>query len=101
MDGQRLTTHDTVLTALAQVAALRLDTRRAIIVLTDRNRQYILAEATRTISLRSDAVFEPGDALRWGSMAVSRDALLCDQFTTLRQSDSVLCPVRYPKRPQR
>jgi hypothetical protein len=42
---------DRSLTAFAQLATLRLNTRRAMVSLIDSNRQYILAEATRTLSL--------------------------------------------------
>lgn len=70
---------DTVLTAFAQLACLRLRTRRAIIVLTNRRHRYILAEATRTISLRSDAIHEPGDALYWGQAALEREDLPDDR----------------------
>ena len=66
---------DSVLTAFAQLACLRLRSRRAIIVLTDRRHRYVLAEATRTISLRSDATHEPGDALYWGQTALEKGEL--------------------------
>jgi hypothetical protein len=52
---------DRALTAFAQLAALRLDTRRAMVSLIDSNRQYILAEATRTVSLFSPSAEHPGD----------------------------------------
>jgi hypothetical protein len=52
---------DRSLTAFAQLAALRLDTRRAMVSLIDSHRQYILAEATRTVSLFSPSTESPED----------------------------------------
>ena len=78
--SHRKSSADTVLTAFAQLACLRLDTRRAIIVLSDRTHQYILAEATRTISLRSDTTHEPGDALCWGETVLEKGSLPGDRL---------------------
>lgn len=43
--------YDTTLTVFAQLRALRLNGRRCMISLFDRSQQYIIAEATRTLSL--------------------------------------------------
>lgn len=43
--------HDATLTALAQLAALRLNVKRAMVSLIDTDAQIILAEATQTLSL--------------------------------------------------
>lgn len=44
---------DTSLTAYAQLSALKLDCQRSFISLIDHERQYIIAEATRTVSLET------------------------------------------------
>ncbi|MCJ1383339.1 hypothetical protein MMC17_006452 [Xylographa soralifera] len=52
---------DTSLTAFAQLGALKLDCQRSFISLMDNENQYILAEATRTVSLTSEDVHDGGD----------------------------------------
>ena len=52
---------DTSLTAFAQLGALKLNCQRAFISLLDNEHQYILAEATRTVSLNSEDVHDGGD----------------------------------------
>ncbi|MCJ1430830.1 hypothetical protein MMC27_000180 [Xylographa pallens] len=52
---------DTSLTAFAQLGALKLDCQRSFISLMDNEHQYILAEATRTVSLTSEDVHDGGD----------------------------------------
>ncbi|RAL08055.1 putative sensor histidine kinase/response regulator [Aspergillus homomorphus CBS 101889] len=68
---------DTTLTALAQLGALRLNARRCMISLFDRHTQYILAEATRTLSLQDDRVHQDGDALWLGSSAIPKCDGVC------------------------
>ncbi|PYH80547.1 putative sensor histidine kinase/response regulator [Aspergillus uvarum CBS 121591] len=68
---------DTTLTALAQLGALRLNARRCMISLFDRHTQYILAEATRTLSLQDDRVHKDGDALWLGSSAIQKCDGVC------------------------
>lgn len=46
-----------------QLGALRLGARRAMMFFFDSNYAYILAEATRTLSLLDDSVHEIDDAL--------------------------------------
>jgi GAF domain-containing protein len=69
--------NDTTLTALAQLATLRLDCCRAFVSLIDSNHQYVLAEATRTLSLRSDARHLEGDGLWLGSVVLERSKGVC------------------------
>ena len=81
-DGQSLasprSSHDTTLTALAQLGALRLDTARALVSLIDSKRQYILAEATRTLSLQSDSRHGAADALWFGATVIPRSHGICE-----------------------
>jgi signal transduction histidine kinase/GAF domain-containing protein len=66
-----------VLTAFAQLGALRLDAQRAIISLFGRREQHILTEATRTLSLQNDADHNSHDELWVGSCTMSYDRSLC------------------------
>ncbi|KAK7946259.1 uncharacterized protein PG986_010580 [Apiospora aurea] len=50
-DAQLRSSHDPVLTSLAQLGACRTGTARGIISLFDKNWQYIVAEATQNLSL--------------------------------------------------
>ena len=58
---------------------LRLNTRRALISLIDRSNQYILAEATQTLSLQSDSVHNPQGELWFGRTTLSRSRGLCEE----------------------
>ncbi|KAL4901232.1 hypothetical protein BDW74DRAFT_160537 [Aspergillus multicolor] len=68
---------DTTLTALAQLGALRLNVQRCMISLFDRRTQYILTEATRTLSLQDDRVHLDGDALWLGSSVIRKEDGIC------------------------
>lgn len=63
---------DATLTAFAQLGALRLDAKRGMISLVSRELQYVIAEATRTLSLRSDAVYESADELWKGETIIRK-----------------------------
>lgn len=73
-----LASRDTTLTAFAQLAALRLNVRRAMVSLIDSKHQYILAEATRTLSLVDDTRHAEGDALWLGTTSVSKEDAICE-----------------------
>ncbi|KAK5713071.1 hypothetical protein LTR15_011432 [Elasticomyces elasticus] len=61
-----LSSPDRALTAFCQLGALRLGCRRAMLFFFDRNYAYVLAEATRTLSLQDDSVHEAEDSLWLG-----------------------------------
>lgn len=63
---------DKALTAFAQLAALRLGVRRAMVSLVDAQQQYILAEATKTLSLIDDLRHGPGDSIWLGQTVIAR-----------------------------
>lgn len=67
---------DTSLSAFAQLATLRLNVKRCIISLLGIDREYILAESTRTISLQSDEVHAAADALWLGACSIPRSESL-------------------------
>ncbi|RDW82703.1 hypothetical protein BP6252_03815 [Coleophoma cylindrospora] len=71
---------DRALNAFAQLAALRLRTRRAMISLIDRNSQFVLAEATQTLSSQSDDVHDEGDSLWMGVRTIPREDSLCSEI---------------------
>ncbi|XXH01218.1 hypothetical protein Hte_007572 [Hypoxylon texense] len=64
--------HDTTLTALAQLATLRLNVKRAMVSLIDSNTQIILAEATQTLSLVDESRHAPGDHIWLGNVSLPR-----------------------------
>ncbi|KAK6953354.1 hypothetical protein Daesc_005657 [Daldinia eschscholtzii] len=64
--------HDTTLTALAQLAALRLNVKRGMVSLIDSNTQIILAEATQTVSLIDGRRHAPGDHIWLGHVSLPR-----------------------------
>jgi signal transduction histidine kinase/GAF domain-containing protein len=70
---------DTALSAFAQLATLRLGTRRALISLIDRTEQHVLAEATQTLSLQSDLVHDDRDELWFGCTTFPRALGLCEE----------------------
>lgn len=68
---------DKTLTAFAQLATLRLNVRRAMVSLVDSTQQYILAEATQTLSLVSDQRHMPGDEVWLGNTIIKRSDAVC------------------------
>ncbi|KAJ9630522.1 hypothetical protein H2203_001045 [Taxawa tesnikishii (nom. ined.)] len=68
---------DKALTAFAQLATLRLNVKRAMISLIDSTHQYVLAEATKTLSLADDTRFDKGDQLWLGSTVLAREDAVC------------------------
>ncbi|KAL5331233.1 hypothetical protein ACEPPN_000762 [Leptodophora sp. 'Broadleaf-Isolate-01'] len=65
-DSTQLLSYDSTLTAFAQLGACRLDCQRSFISLMDYESQYILAEATRSVSLLSQEECNPGDEVYLG-----------------------------------
>lgn len=63
---------DSTLTALAQLATLRLEATRAMISLVDDAKQYILAEATPDMSIFADSPADHLDKLWLGSVSIPR-----------------------------
>ena len=73
-DGSRLkASKDKALTSFAQLGRLRLNTKRGVVTLIASIRQYILAEATQTLSLVSaDADDSDDDELWFGNASLPR-----------------------------
>lgn len=73
IEGEAATSsRDLALTAFAQLVTLRLNAKRAMISLFDSGKQYVIAEATRTLSLQKDAVHAPCDGLWFGASVWDR-----------------------------
>ncbi|ETN46729.1 uncharacterized protein HMPREF1541_00918 [Cyphellophora europaea CBS 101466] len=78
---------DRALTAFAQLGALRLNAKRCVVTLIDNATQYVLAEATKSLSLMDDLCHEVGDELWLGNsriprgQGVSEDALFPKEYT--------------------
>ncbi|KAK3073530.1 hypothetical protein LTR53_004819 [Teratosphaeriaceae sp. CCFEE 6253] len=69
---------DRALTAFCQLGALRLACRRAMLFFFDSNYAYVLAEATRTLSLQDDSVHSPEDELWLGHTVIPRGHTICE-----------------------
>ncbi|KAJ9602373.1 hypothetical protein H2200_013228 [Cladophialophora chaetospira] len=87
-DGTSLSaSKDKALIAFAQLGCLRLNAKRGIVTLLSTSRQYILAEATKTISLNAEHVnHDPGDELWFGNASLPRSQGI---------SESALAPGMY------
>lgn len=64
--------HDTGLAAFAQLAALRIGVRRAFVTIMSRETEYVLVEATRTMSLQSDFTADGRDRNWLGTSCFDR-----------------------------
>ncbi|KAI5236225.1 hypothetical protein E4T43_08782 [Aureobasidium subglaciale] len=81
---------DRALTAFAQLASFRLGVRRAFISLIDRKHQYILAEATKTLSLEKNTADDEKDNLWVGATAFERRATPCEYAAGLLVAPDLL-----------
>jgi hypothetical protein len=78
---QARSSRDKALTAYAQLVALRLNVRRCMISLIDTSNQYILAEATRSVSIANSRA-AVDDELWLGSAVLSRPDAICEHCFT-------------------
>lgn len=72
-----LGTSNNTLTAFAQLAALRLGVERAFICVLDRDRQFFLAEATRSVNLNDNTLHEAKDDIWMGATGSRRAWTVC------------------------
>jgi hypothetical protein len=68
---------DRALTAFAQLATLRLNVRRCLISLLDSRHQYVLTEATKTLSLSRHTIDKDDDRVWLGKSVLRKDDALC------------------------
>ncbi|TKX26093.1 response regulator receiver domain-containing protein 2 [Elsinoe australis] len=78
---------DLSLTAFCQLGALRLGTKRCMLFFFDRSNAYVLAEATRTLSLHDHDVHENGDALWLGFTIIPRGLSVCEHTVNMPVPD--------------
>ncbi|KAF2172128.1 hypothetical protein M409DRAFT_17369 [Zasmidium cellare ATCC 36951] len=74
---------DTALTAFCQLAAYRLRTKRAMLFFFDVTHAFVLAEATRTLSLAGEEVHHVGDPLWLGFTTIPRGFSVCEQTISI------------------
>ena len=65
------------LISFCQLAALRLDVERAMICVFDRDAQFILAEATKSMNLSDNSIHKNDDELWLGSSAIKKSWKCC------------------------
>ncbi|CAD0107542.1 unnamed protein product [Aureobasidium uvarum] len=82
------TSPDRALTAFAQLATLRLNCKRAVISFFDRDYQYIVAEATKSLSMQTESIHEPGDQIDYGVTMVPRRGSICEHTINHPSDDS-------------
>ncbi|KAJ5396804.1 hypothetical protein N7509_004917 [Penicillium cosmopolitanum] len=75
------------LTSFAQLAALRLNVERALICVLDRDMQYILSEATKSVSLNDHSVHNDKDAIWSGNTNGEKAWSLCKDTVALSSSN--------------
>ncbi|KAK4999033.1 hypothetical protein LTR66_001841 [Elasticomyces elasticus] len=78
--------NDVALTAFAQLVALRLNSRRAMVSLFSKQKQYILAEATRTLSLQEDNIHDHEDGLWLGKSIIDIQGGICPHTVRLPEN---------------
>lgn len=72
-----LGTANSTLTSFAQLAALRLNVDRALVCVLDRNMQYIIAEATKSVSLGDSGISTENDEIWLGTTGNRKAWSLC------------------------
>lgn len=83
---------DSTLLSFAQLATWRLDARRAFVSLVDSDRQYILAEASKSMAFQHNNVKSPDDAASFGTCSLPRPDLLVTQINAWQAARSIREP---------
>ncbi|KAJ5306327.1 hypothetical protein PENANT_c017G03922 [Penicillium antarcticum] len=86
-DALVLGTSNSTLTSFAQLAALRLNVERVLIAVTDRDRQHIIAEATKTLNLNDASVHDDKDNIWLGASDTRRTWRVCKDTVALPPND--------------
>ncbi|KAF2739571.1 hypothetical protein EJ04DRAFT_484532 [Polyplosphaeria fusca] len=82
---------DAALNAFCQLAAVRLNARRALISLIDDRRQHVLAEATPSMSLRrSISPSQPADGIWLGNVSIPRTWGVCEEVLNLTSYENAV-----------
>jgi len=77
------------LTSFAQLGTTRLGTQRALISLFDRTHQYVIAEATPTLSLVGGTLRDDRDRLRLGCCVLPKESGFCHHVEHLPSLGSI------------
>ena len=77
------------LTSFAQLAALRLNVERAFICVLDREKQYILAEATKSLNLNDSSLHDSQDHLWMGCTGSRKAWNVCQVRVNQRQMETM------------
>ena len=84
---------DQHLTALAQLVALRMNSKRSIVSVVHRQRSYVIAEATRSVLLTDTSrASTKGDEIYFGCSSLARADSMCD-FVVGCQETSTKSPI--------
>lgn len=75
--------HDTSLTAFAQLGSLKLEAKRAFIALGANDREYIVAEAGQSLSLQDASRHAENDELWRGVCRLPPEVAVCHKFTNV------------------
>ncbi|KAI5201183.1 hypothetical protein E4T39_05314 [Aureobasidium subglaciale] len=84
----RMASFDDALAAFAQFICLRLAVNRCLVSCFDRNHQYVLAEATPTLSLETPMPDGQKDELWLGSGTRHRHTMLCERTLELAEQNA-------------
>jgi hypothetical protein len=76
-DALVLGVSNSTLTSFAQLAALRLNVERVFVTVLDRDRQHLIAEATRTLNLNDASVHGDKDHIWLGASDTRRTWRMC------------------------
>ncbi|KAI5238931.1 hypothetical protein E4T43_07137 [Aureobasidium subglaciale] len=84
----RMASFDDALAAFAQFICLRLAVNRCLVSCFDRNRQYVLAEATPSLSLETPMSDDQKEELWLGSGIRHRHSMLCERTLELAEKNN-------------
>ncbi|KAG0154030.1 hypothetical protein PDIDSM_1409 [Penicillium digitatum] len=82
-----LGTSNSTMTSFAQLAALRLNVERVFISVLDRDQQYIIAEATKSLNLNDPSVHDDNDGVWLGASDTRKTWSVCKDTVSLPPND--------------
>ena len=94
LSTSKTTSPDSQLVALSQLVAYRLDCQRALISLIDRDLQYFVAEATKTVDLVDSSRYDDPDDAIWAGVSLSYDIVILAGIFCMEKRDGKKEPLR-------
>ncbi|KAI2716246.1 hypothetical protein CBS147354_7046 [Penicillium roqueforti] len=82
-----LGTSNSTMTSFAQLAALRLNVERVFITVLDRDKQHIIAEATKSLNLNDPTIHDDNDNVWLGAPDTRKTWSLCKDTVSLPPND--------------